>query len=118
VRERRRAAALLLAGGLLALHAGGASVTSRAVDQINAMSRAPIPTVAPRASAPPDTVWVPDRFVPLAAGGQALVPGHRERRISEREVATPPLIAVNPADGRLTVYPAVVRPPAGQRREP
>ena len=78
MRERRRAATLL-AGGLLALHAGGASVTSQAVDHINAMSRAPIATVAPRASAPPDTVWVPDRFVPLASGGQALQPHHRSR---------------------------------------
>lgn len=117
MRERRRAAALLV-GGLLALHAGGASVTSRAVDRINAMSRAPIPTVATRATAPADSVWVPDRFVPLAAGGQALVPGHRERRVSAREVAVPPLTAVNPADGSQTVYPAAVRPPAGQRREP
>ncbi|PYM32942.1 MAG: hypothetical protein DME15_12440 [Candidatus Rokuibacteriota bacterium] len=117
MRERRRAATLL-AGGLLALHAGGASVTSQAVDHINAMSRAPIATVAPRASAPPDTVWVPDRFVPLASGGQALVPGHWERWISAHEVGTPPLTAVNPADGSLTVYPAAVRPPAEQRREP
>jgi hypothetical protein len=117
MRERRRAAALL-AGGLLALQAGGASVTSRAVDQVNAMSRAPVPTVAPREIASPDTVWVPDRFVPLAAGGQALVPGHRERWISAREVGTPPLTAVNPADGSLTVYPAAVRLPAEQRREP
>ena len=117
MRERHRAATLL-AGGLLALYAGGASVTSRAVDHINAMSRAPIPTVAPGASAPPDRVWVSDRFVPLASGGHALVPGHWERWISAREVGTPPLTAVNPADGSLTVYPAAVRPPAEQRREP
>lgn len=117
MREWVRAGALL-AGGLLVLQAGGGTATSRAVDRVNAMSRAPVPTVSPRAAVPPDSVWVPDRFVPLAAGGQALVPGHRELRISDHESYVPPLTAVNLADGSRTVYPAGVRPPAEARREP
>ncbi len=108
----------LLAGGLLVLQAGGGTATSRAVDRINAMSRGPVPTVAPGAAVRPDSVWVPDRFIPLAAGGQALVPGHWERRISDHEFYAPPLTAVNPADGSRSVYPAGVRPPAEERREP
>jgi hypothetical protein len=117
MRELRPAAAVLV-GGLLMLHAGGGTATSRAVDRINSMSRAPVPTVGPPAVVHPDGVWVPDRFIPLAAGGQAFVPGHQERRVAEHEVYTPPLTAVNPTDGSQTIYPAGVRPPAEQRREP
>ncbi len=114
-----RRAATLLVGGLLLLQAGGSTSTSRAVDQINAASRAPLPTVAPREVVRPDTVWVPDRWIPTpVTGGAALVPGHWERRISERESSVPPLTAVNPADGSLAVFPAGVRPPAQERREP
>jgi hypothetical protein len=114
-----RSAGALIAGGLLMLHAGSGSGTSRAVDQINAMSRAPIPTVGPRKVVRPDSVWVPDRWIPApATGGAALVPGHWERRLSEHESYVPPLTAVNPADGSQTVYPAGVRPRAEERREP
>ena len=46
------------------------------------------------------------------------MPGHWERRVSDRESYTPPLTAVNPADGSLLIFPAGVRPPAEERREP
>jgi hypothetical protein len=118
MRDFSRVGALLV-GGLLMLQAGGGTATSRAVDQINAMSRAPVPTVGPREVARPDMLWVPDRWIAApATGGAALVPGHWERRISDRESYVPPLTGVNPADGSQTVYPAGVRPPAGERREP
>lgn len=111
--------ATLLAGGLLMLQAGGGTGVSRAVDQINATSRAPVSTVGPREVARPETLWVPDRWIPApGTGGAALVPGHWEQRISDRESFTPPLTAVNPADGSLRVFPAGVRPPAEERREP
>jgi hypothetical protein len=118
MRDFRRAGALIV-GGLLWLQAGGGTGTSRAVDQINAMSRAPVPAVGSRAVVRPDTVWVPDRWIPApATSGAALVPGHWERRIGDHESYAPPLTGVNPADGSLTVYPAGPRPPAGERREP
>ena len=110
--------ATLLAGGLLMLQAGGGTGVSRAVDQINAVSRAPVPTVGPREVARPETIWVPDRWIPTPAGGAALVPGHWERRVSDRESYTPPLTGVNPADGSRLIFPAGVRPPAEERREP
>lgn len=111
--------ATLLAGGLLMLQVGGGTGVTRAVDQINAASRAPVPTVGPREVVRPDTVWVPDRWLPApGTGGAALVPGHWEQRISDREFFTPPLTAVNPADGSLRAFPAGVRPPAEERREP
>ena len=114
-----RRTAQLIAGGLLMLQAGGGTGVSRAVDQINAVSRAPVPAVGPREITRPDGVWVPDRWIPTpGAGGAALVPGHWERRISDRESWVPPLTGVNPADGSRAVYPAGVRPPAGERREP
>ena len=109
----------LLAGGLLMLQAGGGTGVSRAVDQINATSRAPVPTVGPHEVVRPETIWVPDRWIPSpGTGGAALVPGHWERRVSDRESYTPPLTAVNPADGSLLIFPAGVRPPAEARREP
>ena len=111
--------AQLIAGGLLMLQAGGSTGVSRAVDQINATSRQAVPTVGPRQIVRPETVWVPDRWIPApGTGGAALVPGHWERRISDRESYAPPLTGVNPADGSLLVFPAGVRPPAEERREP
>ena len=109
----------LIAGGLLMLQAGGAGGVSRAVDQINAASRQAVPTVGPREVVRPTAIWVPDRWIPApGTGGAALVPGHWERRVSDRESYTPPLTAVNPADGSLLIFPAGVRPPAEARREP
>ncbi len=116
MRDLGRGSALLAGALLLVLQAG--TPTSTAIDRINSMSRAPIPTVTPRETVRPDSVWVPDRWIPQPAGGQALVPGHWERRISEHESYAPPLTSVNPADGSRTVYPAGVRPPAEERREP
>jgi hypothetical protein len=89
------------------------------VDQINAASTAPVPTVAPRPVGPPDRVWVPDRYVPVPGGGSvALVPGHWERRLSDREFSVPPLSTLDPADGRVRTYPGGVRPPAAERAGP
>ncbi len=117
MRELRGAGVLLL-GGLLLLQAGGGTVTSRALEQINAASLRPVPTAGRPPIARPDSVWVPDRWIPVPTGGVALVPGHVERRISEHEFYVPPLTSFNPADGSRTVYPADVRPPAAERREP
>jgi len=116
-----RRGAALLAGGLLVLQGGAAQPTTpaQAARQITESSMRPLPSVPPREVPRPDTVWVPDRWIPApGTGGAALVPGHWERRVSDRESYTPPLTGVNPADGSLLVFPAGVRPPAEERREP
>lgn len=111
--------ASLLAGGLLLLQAGAGTGLGRAVDQINASSHQPAPTVGPRTVVRPDTVWVRDRWLPApGGGGTVLVPGHRERRISERRFWVPPLVTVDPFDGTIGVFPAAVKPPAAERQEP
>jgi hypothetical protein len=114
-----RRAGALIGGGLLFLQAGGGTGLGHAVDQITRASTAPVPTVAPRLVARPERVWVPDRLVPVPEGGTtALVPGHWERRVSDREYYVPPLSTLNPADGRVQTYPAGVRPPAEERSGP
>jgi len=114
-----RRAGALIGGGLLFLQAGGGTGLGHAVDQINGASTAPVPTVARRPVVRPDSVWVPDRYIPVPHGGSlALVPGHWERRLSDHEVYVPPLSVINPADGRARTFPAGVRPPAEERSGP
>lgn len=74
-------------------------------------SRRPLPTVPPR-PAPPTArdVWVPERDIQLpGVPGPVRVPGHWERRVSEREVYAPPLVGVTP-DGTPVFIPGGVRP--------
>lgn len=108
----------ILAGGLLLLQAGGGSGVSRAVDQINAASRQLVPSVGPREVLRHEVIWAPDRWIPTPSGGTALVPGHRELRVSEREFRVPPLTIVSPVDGTVHVLPAATRPPAEERHGP
>lgn len=98
---------------------GRTNVTTDAVSKMNAASTRPIP-VAP--SSPPiahDLTWVPDRYVPIAGatGSLVLVPGHWERKLSEREVYVPTLPITQPVAGPQTI-PAGVHPPADQRQTP
>lgn len=97
---------------------GRTNITTEATAKINAASRAPIPTTPVVAVVRPDVTWVPDRYVsaPGAPGG-VLVPGHWERRVSDREVYAPPL-AIDAPGGAAQTVPAGVRPPAEQRVEP
>jgi hypothetical protein len=112
-------AGALLAGGLLFLQAGGGTGLGHAVDQINRSSTAPVRTVAPRAAARPDRVWVPDRYVAAPHTGRiVLVPGHWERPVSDHESYVPPLTVIDPADGRSRTLPAGVRPRAEERAAP
>ena len=114
----RRAGALLV-GGLLFLQGGGGTGLGAAVDQINRASRAPVPTVAPPPVAPPDRVWVPDRYLSApSTGTRVLVPGHWERPVSDRESYVPPLTTLDPATGRTEPHPAGVRPRAEDRSGP
>ena len=110
----------LLAGGLLVLQAGAGlpTTSSEAARRITEASLRPLPSVAPRQAPRPDTVWVPDRWVPLPGAPQGVhVPGHWERRLSEREVWVPPLTVIAPG-GVQRAWPAGVREPAEARRGP
>jgi len=109
----------VLTGGLFVLQAGGGSVVSQAVDQINAATRRPVPSVGPHEVVRSPTIWVPDRWIPVpGTGGTALIPGHRELQLSEREFRVPPLTVVSPVDGAIQVLPAATRPPAETRHTP
>src|SRR3989441_2536225 len=95
-RLMRRTGALI-AGGLLFLQSGGGTGLGHAVDQITGASTAPVPTVAPRPVVRPDSVWVPDRYIPAPDTGSAvLVPGHWERRGARPQAPLPPPETLNP----------------------
>jgi hypothetical protein len=96
--------------------AGGGSVTTRAVDGIKASSRRPVPQVPPRPSVRPEGVWVPDRWVTLPGDARPVhVPGHWERRLSERESYVPPLVVGRPSDGSARTIPGGFRLPVEER---
>ena len=117
----------LVLGVLLAQLGGGVQATprfgpvspsSRALDQLQRSTTTPLPTLpAPTGQHAADT-WVPDRIVPVPdQPGGAVVPGHWERRLSDRENYVPPLTATTP-DGRIFTVPGGVMPPPDQRQGP
>ena len=97
---------------------GPGSPSRSSLDQLmNSVTR-PVPTLPPPTGQSPADVWVPDRIVPVPGQpGGAHVPGHWERRISDREHYVPPLVITTP-DGRSTTLPAGVAPPPDQRQQP
>jgi hypothetical protein len=97
---------------------GPTTPSGPALDRIYNQSTRPIPA-APTPSVPsPADVWVPDRIIPVPGQpGGAMVPGHWERRISDRENYVPPLVITTP-DGRSITVPAGVAPPPDQRQSP
>lgn len=113
----RPLAGTLLIGALLPVQVG--SSTSALVDALTASAMRPVPTVPQRDPERSDSVWVPDRSVAVpGTSGVVQVPGHWERRISERQVYVPPLVVVDPADGTARVVPPGVREPAESRVGP
>ncbi len=109
----------MAATALLALLPAGGTAISRAIDQLKSSVMRPIPSVPPRPVPRPDAVWVPDRYVPMPGSSQgALVPGHWERRISDREFYVPPLVVCDPSTGACQMSPAGVRGPAETRSGP
>lgn len=112
------AGALLLAQATATPRIGPSTPSSRALDQLTNSVTRPLPTLPPPTGQHPADVWVPDRIVPVPGQpGGALVPGHWERRISDREHYVPPLVIRTP-DGGTTILPAGVMPPPDQRLSP
>lgn len=88
------------------------------LDRLNESSMRPLPTLPAPVGQHPADVWVPDRIVPIPGQpGGAHVPGHWERRISDRENFVPPLVIRTP-DGGTVALPAGVMPPPEQRQSP
>jgi hypothetical protein len=106
--------ALQIGGGV-----GGRTPSSTAIDSIVRSVTRPLSVPAAPEVVRPDTVYVPNRYVDVPGEpGPLLVPGHWERRISEREYYAPPLPACyGPTGGCLSV-PAGVRPPPDSRLGP
>jgi len=97
---------------------GGTTPGGSIFDGLRDTTTRPVPQVSrPPAPAAPDT-WVPDRYVQVpGVDGPVLVPGHWERRLSDHEVYTPPLVGQTP-DGRSLDFPAGPRPPVEERQGP
>ena len=97
---------------------GPTSPSSRALDQLTNSVTRPMPAVPPPTVQRPSDVWVPDRIVPMPdQPGGLIVPGHWERRLSDRENYVPPLTATTP-DGRVFTVPGGVMLPPEQRQSP
>lgn len=107
------AARLLVAPALVWAGLGfqpSTSVGSRAINQLNRSVTRPLPSApAPKAPAR-DRVWVPDRYVAGSDGLLLHVPGHWERRINDREVHAPPVVACPPGTGPCVLVPGGIRP--------
>jgi hypothetical protein len=110
------AAALLLAQVGATPRIGPTTPAGSSLDRLTNSVTRPVPTLpAPPLGQHPTDVWVPDRIVPVPGqAGGALVPGHWERRLSDREHYVPPLVIRTP-DGKTTTVPAGVAPPPDQR---
>jgi len=117
LRRLARATAGCLLGGAMMVPLGP-TTTSQAVNQMNATSMRPLPSVAPAAAARETMIWVPTRILPLPGQGTVVAPGHWERRLGAHEVYVPPLTVRNPETGATTVLPAGVRPPTEERLGP
>jgi hypothetical protein len=106
------AAALLLAQAGVTPRIGPTTPGGPALDQLNRSIQRPVPTLPPPTGRSPADVWVPDRYVPVPGqAGGAWVPGHWERRLSDREHYVPPLVIIMPDGGTVTVPAGVARPP-------
>ena len=98
---------------------GGTTPSGAIFDRLNRSSTRPVPQTPAPIVRPPDMSWVPDRFVQVpGTDGQFLVPGHWERRLSDHEVYTPPLIGRTPQGDTTIHFPAGTRPPVNERQYP
>jgi hypothetical protein len=117
LRRLTRGVAGCLLGGAMMVPLGP-TTTSQAVNQMNATSMRPLPSVAPREVVRERNVWVPTRVVPVPGQGTVMVPGHFERRLDGRDVYVPPLTVHDLDTGATTTLPAGTRPPSDERLAP
>jgi hypothetical protein len=97
---------------------GPSSPSGGALDSLTNSVTRPIPTLPPPTGQHPADVWVPDRIIPVPGQpGGAHVPGHWERRLSDREHYVPPLVITTP-DGQRTTLSAGIALPPDQRQQP
>ena len=104
---------------LIALQLGGGTPLGKSIEQLERSVTKPVPQAPLPTVSRPDSVWVPDRQLPdVVHGGTLLVPGHWERRLSDREYYAPPLTICGSATGECVTIPAGVRPPPTERQAP
>ena len=104
--------------GPLMAPSGGTTPGGSMFEGLRGATTRPLPRVSPPPAPAASETWVPDRYVPVPGReGTVLVPGHWERRLSDHEVYTPPLVGRTPDGGTLD-FPAGRRPPANERQAP
>ena len=97
---------------------GGTTPSGAMFDRFNGAMTRPVPRVPSPTPATPGETWIPDRSVQVpGTDGLVSVPGHWERRLSDHEVYTPPLLGRAP-NGDIINFPAGTRPPANERQAP
>src|SRR5881628_4202564 len=97
---------------------GGTTPGGAIFDRLHDSTTRPMPQVPSPTAPTPEATWVPDRTVQVpGTDGPVSVPGHWERRLSDHEVYTPPLLGRTP-NGDIINFPAGVRPPTDERQVP
>ena len=97
---------------------GGTTPSGAMFDRLHDATTRGVPQVPPPTVPTPAETWVPDRYVQVpGTDGFVQVPGHWERRLSDHEVYTPPLLGRTP-NGDSINFPAGVRPPVDERQGP
>jgi hypothetical protein len=118
----------LIVGALVALPQDGLAQASRppvkttplgpTIEKLEKSTTSPVPTVPPPAAPAAGMTWVPDRHVPVPGiEGNVWVPGHWERKLSDREYQVPDLVG-RTQDGGAVNIPAGTRPPVEERHGP
>jgi hypothetical protein len=111
-------AAPQLASGQMRPALGGTTPSGAIFDHLNDATTRSMPQALPPTIPAPESTWVPDRYVQVpGTDGPVMVPGHWERRLSDHEVYTPPLLGRTP-NGDIINFPAGVRPPTNERQVP
>jgi len=111
-------AAPQLASGQMRPALGGTTPSGAMFDRFNGTMTRPVPRVPSPTPPTPGETWIPDRTVQVpGTDGPVSVPGHWERRLSDHEVYTPPLLGRTP-NGDIINFPAGTRPPATERQAP
>ena len=97
---------------------GGTTPSGAVFDRLRDSTMRPVPQVGPPVVPPPESTWVPDRFVQVPGNDSPVfVPGHWERRLGDHEVYTPPLTG-RTREGGTVDFPAGTRPPVNERQLP